>query len=382
MSQVIKVKNNLANESPYSFLSSSISTGGTALPVKNINAFQASWGVHLGKTGEETSEILMMGTATPSGTVLNTTGTVKFAHSTDTPVYAIKYDQMVFKVSTSGTSGTVTPITDGTLTITPDSTITQFDYASGSVTYAYKVSFRNSVSGEQSSNSDFITSLGFSFYSLAKIRERAKSKLFSANYMKEDAVVNDWVNEWLEKMTNTAIDVNKDYNIGTVDVSFGTNGLGTITSDNFKEARRIWITYNGSDYYEATKIDPTGYVPSQSFNSTHPYFEYAGDNIVKIHPSDSAGTVRLTYYTLQTALTNDTDTLPVSMRGYSKSFVDYTLSMAYYLDDKDAKGKLFMDSANIELERFRVEITPRSKTGPQFIQMLDAISGDEESHYL
>src|SRR3990172_7981844 len=290
MSQVIKVKNNLANESPYSFLSSSISTGGTALPVKNINAFQASWGVQLGKTGEETSEILMMGTATPSGTVLNTTGTVKFAHSTDTPVYAIKYDQMVFKVSTSGTSGTVTPITDGTLTITPDSTITQFDYASGSVTYAYKVSFRNPVSGEQSSNSDFITSLGFSFYSLA-----------------------------------------------------------TITSDNFKEARRIWITYNGSDYYEATKIDPTGYVPSQSFNSTHPYFEYAGDNIVKIHPSDSAGTVRLTYYTLQTALTNDTDTLPVSMRGYSKSFVDYTLSMAYYLDDKDAKGKLFMDSANIEL---------------------------------
>src|SRR3990167_7500714 len=108
MSQVIKVKNNLANESPYSFLSSSISVGGTALPVKNINAFQASWGVQIGKSGEETSEILVLGTATPSGTALNTTGTTRFPHSTDTPIYAVKYDQIIFERSTSGTAGTAT----------------------------------------------------------------------------------------------------------------------------------------------------------------------------------------------------------------------------------------------------------------------------------
>jgi len=190
------------------------------------------------------------------------TGTTTYDHAADTPVYAIKFDQIIFKRSTSGTAGTATAMTDGTVTITPDSEYTIFDDTTGASTYAYRTQYRNSVSGETSSDSDWQTTEGFSFYSLAKIRDRVKRKLFGNNIIQDDQTINDWINEWIESMNNVAIDVNKDYSYGTVDVAFGTSGLGTISTSNFKEVRRMWVTYNGTDYSQS--INPMSKVLSFS----------------------------------------------------------------------------------------------------------------------
>jgi hypothetical protein len=377
---IIRVRNTLDQIAPYSFLSTGEVSGAGTLRVQNISAYSASWAIQIGKTGEEKSEVKLLGTATPSGTSVILTGTINYDHPTDTPVYAIKYDQVVFERSTSGTSGTATPMTGGTITITSDSDYTQFDDTSGATTYAYRTYFRNSVTTENSSESDWMTSAGFSFYSLARMRDRTKAKLHSAGYIKTDDVIDNWINEWMEKMSNVAISVNKDYMIGTADYAFGTSGLGTITDTLFKEVRRIWITYNGSDYYQATKMDIIDFTPNETFNSSHPYFYYEGDNVFGIKPPESGGTARVTYYKYNALLTNDTDELPVVMRGYTKSFVDYALGNAYLLDDKDQKGAMFLKNADVELERFRNEITPRSKTGPQTINVTDSIDGDDNSY--
>jgi len=379
---IVKIVNNLDKISPYSFLSGSVASGAGTFPVKNINTFSANWAIQFGATKEEKSEILVISASAPSGTALVTTGTARFDHPEDTLVYATHYDQVIFKRSTSGTAGTATAMTNGTVTITPDSQYTQFDDTSGATTYAYKAQFVNSVSGDLSSESDWLTPSGYTFYSKYSLRERTKNKLFSANYIKNNDMVDEWINEWLETMNNTAVEVNEDYNIGTVNVSFGTNGLGTITSADFKEIRKLDVTTDGANYYRAVRIKTIDFGPQETFESTNPYFYMEGDTVFAVKNGDTAGTARIVYYRLGTTLANETDELPTVMKGYTKSFTDYCLSQSYYLDNKVELGDRFSTFAQAGKESFKLEITPRGKTGPQFIPLVDPISGDDFYGYL
>jgi len=378
---IIKTLNVLDKTAPYSFTTSDINATGT-IPVKNISQFYPSWAIQIGKTGEEKSEIRVLGASTPSGTTITTTANTNYDHPADTPIYSIKFNQVIFKRSTAGTAGTATALTDGTVTITPDNPYTIFDDTTGATTYAYKAQYRNSVTGDLSSESDWLTPSGYTFYSKYSLRERAKNKLFSANYVKVDNTVDDWINEWLEAMNNKAVDVNQDYNIGTVDVAFGTNGLGTITSTDFKDIRKVDTTTDGINFYRAARITTIDFQPQEVFETTNPFYYMQGDNVFGIKNGNAAGTVRLIYYKLNTVLTNDTDELPTSMKGYTKTFVDYTLSQAYYMDNKPVLGDRFLASANEGKESFIKEISPRAKSGPTYIHLTEAISGEDFDGYL
>jgi len=377
---IIRARNLLDQQANFTFLSNGEAAGGTALRVKNVNSFSPSWAVQVGKTSEETTEILILGTAAISGTAVNTTGTIKYPHPSDTPLYAIKYDKLVFKKSTSGTSGTAVAITDGTVSITPDSPETIFDDTSGLSTYAYKVSYYNSVLDTESTDSDWITSGGFSFYSLAKIRQRIRSKLFDSSYITDDSTFDDWTNEWLEKMNNAANKVNKDYGLGTVDVAFGTSGFGTITASDYIDVRKVELTTDGQTYYPASKIAITDFNDNDTFSSVQPKYYFRGDNVIGFKPNNSVGTARITYTTIRSILVNDTDELPVVMRPYSRSFVNYGLAHAYLMDGKVNEGDRFMALAEKDRKDFESEITPRSKTGVQTIQAIESIDGDDNNY--
>lgn len=380
---IIRAVNNLDSISPYSQLANPTAIGAGTFTVKNINSFNPSYGVQIGKTGEEQSEVLILSSGAISGSTVVATGTARFPHPENTPIYSIRYDQIVFERSTAGTAGTASPMTNGTVTITPDSPYTYFDDATGALTYAYRSYFRNSVSGDVTAESDWMTPDGLSFYSLGRIRDRIKRKLMSSNYIKDDQTIDDWVNEWLETMNNTIIDVNKDYAMGSTSVAYAAGAeRGTITASDFKEARRLWFTYNGSDYYLMRKMAITGYSPQDTFNDTHPYFYYAGDNVIGRKPAETAGTASIEYYKIPTQLDNDTDELSFSMRAYTKTFVDYALSQAYYLDEKNVMGDKFLGEANAGMEKFRLEMTPRSKTGPQFITTVEALDGEDNMDLL
>lgn len=378
---IIRAQNFLDSKAPYTFFASAGTAGASSIAVANINNFTANWAIQIGKTGEEKSEIILLTSATPSGTTLSVTGTLKYDHPIDTPIYAIKWDKIIFKRSTSGTAGTATAITGGTVNITPDGTVTPFDDTSAASTYAYKLAFYNSATGDFSSDSDWLTPEGYTFYSLAYLKKRVKNKLFNSQYLQNDDIVVEWVNEWMEQLNNAAVDVNKDYSLGTTNVAFTSEGLGTISSASFKDVRRFEITYNGTEYFLAYKKDLTDFYPNETFNSSHPYYIWRGDNVFDIKPPGTGGTARLSIYQLSTPLVNETDELPVVMRGYTNSFVNYALSEAYYLDDKINLGDRYSAKAMEEKRIFISQITPRSKTGPVFVKLMEPVTGDD-SEYL
>lgn len=377
---ILRVTNNLTDLAPFTFLSQAEAVGVGTLHVQNANSFTAQYAVQIGQTGEEKSEIILLDASTPAGTQLVSAGTTTMAHATDTPVYGVKYDKIIWYRSTSGTGGAATAL--ATTSITPDSQYTYYDDTTGASTYAYKTAYLNSAIPGTSSLSDWITSAGYDFYSLAAIRQRVKDKLFSSGYIGDDSVMHDWINEYLEMMTNAVIDVNQDYALGSTQVGFsGTAELGTITASDFKQVRRLWM-YDGTNYIPATKMESTTPNNNQTYDASNPYFFMLGDNVISRWPHESAGTATILYYKLNAVLVNDTDNLPVPMRGYSKGFVDYAQAMAYYKDGKPELGQAKESQAMAAVEKFKKEATPRTKTGPQFIDINETVMEDFPDSFL
>lgn len=371
---LIKAANSLQQIATKTFITTPVTAGGTSFPVKNINTFTSNWAIQIGNNGEERSEIKLISSI--SDLNLRTTGTATFDHPTDTPVYAIKYDQVIFKRSTSGTAGTATAF--GTVTIQPDQLFTQIDDSTAQSGFAYKASFYNSVLAEETADSDWLTPAGYSFYSRARIRDRIKGKLYDSGFIKNDETINDWINEWYENMNNAAVHTNQDYSIGTVDVAFGTAGLGTITSTDYKDIRRVWVTTDGNNFYVAHRITQTDFDPTQVFSISEPAYYPYGDTVFGVKPDGQAGTARISYYTLINPLDNDGDELPVVMRGYSKSFVDYGLAQALQIDGKADQAAKKLNDAEGAMSLFVTDITPRSYSGPRFIKITDDLTGNDE----
>jgi hypothetical protein len=375
---IVTIKNTLSLGAAKTYLSTNEVQGTNVLHWKNANGFSASWGVQVGETGEEQTEVVLLGTATPAGTAGTLTANDSYEHPADTPLYAIKYNQVVFERSITGTTGTATPITNGTVYYAPDGTVTAFDDTTGTTGYAYKVFFRNSVLGTayDTPESDWFTPAGFTFYSLTKIRERIKAKLWNASYLADD-ILTDWINEWLDEMTNAAIQSNEAYALGTTNIAFGTNGYGTITASDFKQVNRLWVTYDGVNKFRSTKMEDNTFMPDQQFNATHPYHYYLGDSVFGVKPEQSGGTAEIVYYKRNAQMSNDTDELPVPMRGYTKSFVNYGLAQALKKDGKRQEADDELVEALAARAQFLTEIAPRDKTGNTYITLTEAISGED-----
>lgn len=366
---IIRIKNDLATEAQKSYTASPMVAGTTKLTVVNSGVFTDDWAVQLGETGEAKTEIKNITSAPSDGTFA--IGTLSYDHPTDTPVYAIKFDQVIFKRSTAGTSGTATAMTNGTVDLTPNSEFTQFDDTSGSSTYGYRTSFYSSGLTSEGATSDWLTPAGHDFYSLGKLRARIKSKAQNGDQLVDDEI-DDWVNEWMERMTNTAIKVNKDYCLGTVDVGYsGTAQYGTITSADFKQVRRAWYTQDSVNWYAMTQEDLTDFTPVSEYNETSPYYHMRGDNELGRNPHDVSGTIRLTYYKLNAVLDSDGDNLPVSMRGYTSSFIDWGLAQAKRKEGKETEALQLEGKAEAMRSQFETEITPRNQSGPQYINIVE-----------
>lgn len=376
---VIKQTNNLTQGAAKSFLLAQGTAGSTVFSVANTSLFTASWAVQFGETGQENSEIKNLSSGVPSGTLGTLASALSFNHPTNTPVYAVKYNQVVFERSTTGTAGAVTVLTNGTVNIAADSEFTQFDDTSGSLSYAYKTYWKSTGLGVDSLESDWIVGT-VPMYALGGIVERTKSKLWSADFITDDQV-KDWVNEWNEKLNNLLIQSNEDYNLGSTSIGFsGTAEFGTITAEDFKQIRRVWFSTDGVNNYRAKKMDMNQVIPDQTFSESNPYFFMYGDNVIGRRPNDSSGTAGVIYYRLADKLEDDYDLLPSSVRAYTKSYVDYCLIQAQYKDDKiKLQEKLQMEKA-LE-DGFRQQIAPRSKTGSTFIDIVDTESGNDYTTY-
>lgn len=379
---IVRTLNNLTANAPFTFLANPVSAGTNIFQVRNMTGFSAQWAVQIGNTGEAQAEILVLTNGIPSGTIGTTTANCLYDHPADTPMFAIKFDQLVFGRSITGTSGASSPLTGGTVTIQADGTQTIFDDTTGAVGYAYQTYFQNSASSLQSSLSDWILSGGLPFYSLGKMRQRVKDKLISSGYLNGvtivDTEINDWLNEWLETMTNVAIDVNEDYQMGTMAITYGVNvELGTITNTDFKQLKRVWYV-DGSGIFQATKMDSNSFSPNKTFTDTYPYFYMQGDSVLGRQPIDQAGTLLCEYYKLNPVMVEDTDQLPVNMQGYTKGFIDYAHSQALMKDVKVQEAGVKSQEAQQMLQLFKTQITPRHKTGVTYIDIVEDTGQDAE----
>ena len=382
---VIKVQNPITASLPKTYTAVQQNAGVGTLYTKNVNGFQANWAIQVGESGENQSEIVLANVSAPSGTQIVLTSTTNFEHPADTPVYAVKYDQVVFHKSTSGTAaGTSGPISGGTVTINPanwDSvnqiSFTQFDDTSGASTDAYRTYFLNSVTNGSTAFSDWLTPAGYSFYSLASITRRIRNKLWNSAYIKDDAVIHDWINEWRDIMANEVLIVNADYNLGSVQVAFGTDGYGTINDLALDSLRRVWVTYDGINQYQSTKMNINDYNPEETFVTNHPYHYFSGtaNNVVTVSPPSSGGTMTIIYYQFGTTLVEDTDTLPIPMRSYTDSFVDYGVAQAAFVDEKMDQYNLKMGLANAAKAEFVNQIAYHDKTGPSYVDIIEEVDG-------
>lgn len=365
----------LANVITYT--GASLGVGGTVVGVKNIAGLTNQWAQQIGRTGEETAEIIIISGA-PSGTTFNTSGTIKYPHNVDTPIYQIHYDQIIFKRSTDGTAGTATALTNGTISITPDSQYTEFDDTSGAVTYAYKTQFRNSVSGDVSAESAWFVPGGPSFYSLQRLRDRGRRNLYNSGYIKEDQTINDWINEWVEKMTNKALKVNEQYSVGTASYAFGTAGLGTITAPLFKYAAKAEVTFDGQTWIPSSEIPLNQFSDQTVISPNAPRHYWQGDTIFGVLPNGSLGTARMTLGQLQTELTDDDDLLPQYLRGYTADCQEYLLYRAKSLDQKDQAAELHYRKYIKGEADFTAESTPRDQTGTKMIDMVEGTGREDD----
>lgn len=381
---LIQSRNTLHETAPKTYLQNAEAAGTTVFRMRNTLGFGSSWAIQVGETGEAQTEVLLLNGDPGAGTLGTSTAASRFEHPADTPVYGVKFDQVVFERSTDGTAGTATPMTNGTVTYSPHlydledrASYTVFDDSSGSASYAYRTYFRNSVLAVNSTESDWITPSGFSFYSLASMRERIKDKLWDASWIKDDITIDNWINEWKDEMSNSVIAINEDYAMGTVDVAFdGTDGYGTITTNDFSQIRKIEVTYNGNNWYKSTKMDINDPVPDQIFSSTKPYHAWRGDTVFQVFPNESGGTARVWYYAFGTTMVNDTDELPLPMRPFTKSFIDYGEAQALRKDEKqDWKDK--MREAYGSKQDFVTKLTPRDKSGVEYIDLVEPVANDD-----
>lgn len=371
---LLTVENNLASlpTTQYSYLTANGTAGGTVVPIRNVSGFNANWAIQIGKTGEEQSEILLANGI--SGTSLTTSGTIVYPHPLDTPVYQVHYDQVIFLRSTSGT--TVSPSAIATVAITPDSQFTEYNDPTGVSTYAYQVQYYNSLNGDLSGTSSWFSPGGPSWYSRQRLIKRAKDALYNADYLKDDSVVGDWINEWVELETNKALKVNEAYSIGTAAYAFGTAGLGTVTAPLFKYAQKVEITTDGITYRNSTKINLNQFESTDVYPNLRFFHYWAGDTVFGILPAGNAGTARFTMGNLSTQLVDDSDELPQYLRGYTTGCIEYVLYRAYDLDNKDKMAdKHFNRHLQSEIN-FIKEITPRDFTGPQLIDLVEDITGE------
>jgi hypothetical protein len=76
-------------------------------------------------------------------------------------------------------------------------------------------------------------------------------------------------------------------------------------------------------------------------------------------------------------MVNETDILPLPMRPYTKSFVDYVTAQALYKDQQDDRADRRMAMANAAKRDFVKNIAPRDRSGPTMIDIVEPISGQD-----
>lgn len=143
------------------YLASAYPAGTTSILVRNNQGFANTNLIMIGEMGREKTEIVAITGAVTLGTAI-TIGATKYPHSADDPVYLLKYDQIKFYRSTTGSGGSYSILATVAMDVDNAERATLYDDVAGLTTYYYKVTFYNSVGAIESGFSDPMAGTGYS----------------------------------------------------------------------------------------------------------------------------------------------------------------------------------------------------------------------------
>lgn len=157
---LIPVFNPETDDLEKSYLVDNYSENVTAIDIKNNNRFVANDRIMIGEQGQEKTEVVTVTSVNSNGTDMIIAAT-KFAHSSNDPVYKLRFDQVKFYRSTAGVSGPYSVISTQDLDVDNQDLETKYDDVSGLASYYYKFTFYHSVAANESADSDIIAGTGW-----------------------------------------------------------------------------------------------------------------------------------------------------------------------------------------------------------------------------
>lgn len=167
---VIAAQNPSTDELEKSYLTQAYSAGTTTLTVQNANRFAANDRLLLGTMGHEGSEVVTLSAVGADGQTL-TIGATKFPHAIDDMVIQLRFDQVKFYRSTTGSTGSyaLLPTTPVDMDVDNDTLTTYFDDTSGLTTYYYKTALYNSQTALEAASSAPVGGGGFTRNQVGKL---------------------------------------------------------------------------------------------------------------------------------------------------------------------------------------------------------------------
>jgi len=227
------------------YLTADVAAAASSSTVENYAGFATDDFAIFGSLGNEKTEAVALTGVTASTTLGHTTGPV-FAHSADTTVSQVKYNQVEISHATAE-DGTYSVA--ATVSLTFDQDQTEYYHSAGLITTWYKVRYKNSATSSYSSFSGQIKGTGFESDSLGGIVERVLDEL-------EDPTGKTYSKKRIWRVANLAV---RKLTLAlsklhlTVLTTYATDTLTAATQmydlpARFLRFKKLEIAYDGSTY--------------------------------------------------------------------------------------------------------------------------------------
>lgn len=170
----------LVKDREKTYLTATADAAGTTLTVRAVdsNAWADDDYIIVGEIGAENAEVMQVNGAVSDGTSLivdaGGSGSLRYNHSINEPVYRIDFNQVEFSQNSTDTTTGVGVL--ATNEIQPDELFTRYEDTSNTTGFGF-VRFKNATTSGFSAYSDGIPYAGQSAKSLAKIRRKVRSLL-------------------------------------------------------------------------------------------------------------------------------------------------------------------------------------------------------------
>lgn len=235
-----------------SFLSNSYSAGISLITVKNSDRFAANDRIMIGEMGQEMTEVVTVSGQVGNGTDLNI-GTTVFPHSSDDPVYRLRFDQVKFYRSTTTSNGTFTVISTQNLDVDNATQETYYDDTGGTSAYFYKFTFYHSLALVESAFSDVIGGGGWRREQVGNIIDEILQEV--ADPQEAHITRGEILGYFNDVNDDLQVDVGKPYDFlharRVVAQTANANTINWPTDSNGKQI--MWAF----DYMDYNYLDPT-----------------------------------------------------------------------------------------------------------------------------